>query len=170
MLNGLDLFSGIGGLTMALSPWVRPIAYCEKDRYCHAVLLSRMRKRELPRAPIWDDITSLRTTMLPRNGGVDIVYGGFPCQDISQAGDQVGLDGPRSKLFFELVRLVNELRPELVFLENVPAITLLGLDRVLAELTSLEALLDAFLESDDLFFAVPVHREQAWNANHGYRE
>lgn len=59
MLNGLSLFSGIGGIDVALSEWVRPIAYCEIDPYCQAVLLSRMADESLPNAPIWDDITSL---------------------------------------------------------------------------------------------------------------
>lgn len=59
MLNGLDLFSGIGGLSIALKPWVRTVAYCERDRYAQAVLLSRIASGELDRAPIWDDVTSL---------------------------------------------------------------------------------------------------------------
>lgn len=59
MLNGLDLFSGIGGISIALSKWVRPIAYCEIDPYCQAVLLSRMASGELVHAPIWDDVTNL---------------------------------------------------------------------------------------------------------------
>lgn len=130
MLNGLDLFSGIGGITLALSQWIKPIAYCESDRFCHAVLLSRMRQRELPHAPIWDDITSLRSTMLPRHGGIDIIYGGFPCQDISAAGAGAGLAGERSGLYFEIERLVRETKPTFVFLENVPAIRTRGLGRV----------------------------------------
>ena len=135
MLNGLDLFSGIGGLTVALAPWVRPIAYCEQDRFAQSVLLSRMAKSDLPCAPIWDDVRTLRGGMLP--GPPDVIYGGFPCQDISVAGDGVGLGGSRSGLFFEVIRLICELRPRFVFLENVPAITVRGLDRVLLELTSL---------------------------------
>ena len=58
-MNGLSLFSGIGGLDVALSDWVRPIAYCEIDPYCQAVLLSRMADGNLEEAPIWPDITSL---------------------------------------------------------------------------------------------------------------
>jgi len=86
-MNGLDLFSGIGGLTIALSEWVNPIAYCENDRYAQSVLLSRMSEGLLPVAPIWDDVTTLNASMLPtelRKGGeegstsVDIIYGGFP--------------------------------------------------------------------------------------------
>jgi len=58
-VNGLDLFSGIGGLSLALAPWVRPIAYCENDRWAQALLLSRMSKGQLPRAAIWDDVRTL---------------------------------------------------------------------------------------------------------------
>src|SRR5690606_10421534 len=130
MLRGLDLFSGIGGLTLALAPWVRPVAYCENDRYATAVLLSRMRTGDLPCAPIWDDVRTLRGDMLP---SVDIIYGGFPCQDISCAGRGAGLAGGRSGLFFEIARLARELRPRFVFLENVPAITTRGLGDVLGE-------------------------------------
>lgn len=64
MLNGLDLFSGIGGLTLALQEWVRPIAYCENDRYAQSVLLSRIADGELPRAPIFSDVTCLDKTCL----------------------------------------------------------------------------------------------------------
>lgn len=136
MLNGLDLFSGIGGITIALKEWVRPIAYCESDRYCQSVLLSRMRDGSLPRAPIWDDVTSLDSSMFsPREA--DIVYGGFPCQDLSVAGTGKGLEGERSGLFFEIIRLASELRPRFVFLENVPAISVRGLERVCLEFTAL---------------------------------
>lgn len=131
---GLDLFSGIGGLTKALADYVHPIAYCENDRYAQAVLLSRMRTGDIPCAPIWDDITTLQGSMCPP---VDIIYGGFPCQDISVAGRGAGLDGKRSGLFFEIIRLVGELRPRFVFLENVSAITVRGSERVTGELCKL---------------------------------
>lgn len=134
MLNGLDLFSGIGGITLGLEPWVKTIAYCENDRYAQAVLLSRMQEGRLPIAPIWDDVGTLTHKHLPI---VDIITGGFPCQDISVAGTGGGLDGSRSGLFFEIIRLISELRPRFIFLENVPAITVRGLDRVLLELTAL---------------------------------
>lgn len=58
-MNGLDLFSGIGGISLALKHYIRPIAYCEIDLYCQSVLLSRMQEGDLPKAPIWDDVTSL---------------------------------------------------------------------------------------------------------------
>jgi DNA (cytosine-5)-methyltransferase 1 len=133
MLNGLDLFSGIGGLTLALSPWIRPVAYCERDRYCQAVLLSRMERYELPPAPIWDDVCTLRWPMLKK---VDAVYGGFPCQDISLAGLGKGLAGERSGLAFEVFRLVDEFKPTFIFLENVPGIRTRGGETVGKELAS----------------------------------
>lgn len=135
MLNGLDLFSGIGGLTVALSPWVKPVAYCEKERYAQSVLLSRMGDGSVPRAPIWDDIKTLRGESL--NPLIDIVYGGFPCQDISVAGNGAGLAGERSGLFFEICRLVKEIKPAFIFLENVPAIRTRGLREVIRALTDL---------------------------------
>lgn len=133
-MNGLDLFSGIGGIALALKEWVRPVAYCEIDRYAQAVLLSRMADGRLPRGPIWDDVTSLRGAMLP---GVDIIYGGFPCQDISAAGLGAGLGGERSGLFQHIARLVSETNPRFVFLENVPAIRTRGLNGVCQTFTEL---------------------------------
>ena len=119
MLNGLDLFTGIAGITVALSEWVKPVAYCENDRYAQAVLLSRMGDGSIPRAPIWDDVRTLTGEMLPT---IDIIYGGFPCQDVSVAGARKGLDGERTGLFREAIRLVRECRPQFVFLENVPGV------------------------------------------------
>lgn len=135
MINGLDLFSGIGGITLALSEWVRPIAYCEIDRYVQGVLLSRIGDGHLPAAPIWDDIRTLRGEDLSEP--VDIVYGGFPCQDLSAAGAGRGLAGERSGLYFELERIVRETKPAFVFLENVPAIRTRGLGRVVWGLSEL---------------------------------
>lgn len=134
MLNGLGLFDGIGGLSIALRDWVLPKAYCEIDRYAQCVLLSRMSEGELFQAPIWDDVRTLKGELLPP---IDMVYAGFPCQDISVAGHGAGLDGERSGLFFEIIRLVGELGPKFVFLENVPAITTRGGLRVITEFARL---------------------------------
>lgn len=133
-LNGLDLFSGIAGNSLALGEWVNTVAYCEGDRHAQAVLLSRMREGIIPSRPIWDDVTTLQGGLLP---GIDIIIGGFPCQDISVAGKGAGLSGERSGLFFEIVRLAKEIKPSFLFLENVPAIRTRGLDVVIQELTSI---------------------------------
>lgn len=134
-LVGLDLFSGIGGLTRALGGYVLPSAYCEIDPYCRAVLLSRMWTGDLPVAPVWDDVRTLRRAEL--HDDFDIIYGGFPCQDISVAGRGAGLAGERSGLFFQITRLARELRPRFVFLENVPAIRTRGGNVVGEELARL---------------------------------
>jgi DNA (cytosine-5)-methyltransferase 1 len=133
-MYGLDLFSGIGGIGLALEPWVRTVAYCEQDRYAQSVLLSRMQSGQIDRAPIWDDVTTLQTELLPR---IDIIFGGFPCQDLSVAGRGAGLAGERSGLFFEIARLVRECQPQFVFLENVPAIRTRGGEIVVKELASI---------------------------------
>lgn len=134
-LNGLDLFSGYGGITLGLSQWVRPIAYCEVDRYARGILLSRMSENKITRAPIWDDIRTLDGTQF--KGIVDIIYGGFPCQDISTAGTGKGLGGERSGLFYEVCRLVKEINPQFVFLENVPAIRTRGLSKIVSQFTNM---------------------------------
>jgi len=135
VLNGLDLFSGIGGLTIALNEWVRPIAYCEIDTYCQGVLLSRMADNDIAAAPIWDDITTLAGVDF--TWPIDIIYGGFPCQDISIAGHGKGLAGERSGLFFEMLRLSKEIRPQYLFIENVPGITSNDGVRVVKEIAEL---------------------------------
>lgn len=137
MLNGLDLFSGIGGLSIALSEWVKPIAYCEIDTYCQGVLLSRISEGRLPRPStgIWDDIKTFDGSVFKKS--IDIMYGGFPCQDISVAGRGKGLEGERSGLFFEIMRLAKEIKPPFIFLENVPAITSRGGLRVVREIAEM---------------------------------
>lgn len=151
---------------MALAPWVQPVAYCETDRYCQALLLSRMAEGRLPYAPIWPDVRTLSAGLLERVP-VDIVYGGFPCQDISIAGDGVGLEGERSKLFYEVARLVREIRPSFVFLENVAAIAFRGLDRVAAEMAALgyDCRWDMLRASD---VGAPHRRERWWLLAHSH--
>lgn len=134
-MYGLDLFSGIGGISLALERLgVRTVAYCESDRYAQGVLLSRMQSGELNTAPIWDDVKTLRGEMLPQ---IDIIFGGFPCQDISCAGSGKGLAGERSSLFYEIIRLTKEIIPSFVFLENVPAIRARGLREVVRAFTEI---------------------------------
>lgn len=118
---------------MALKPYVQTVAYCEIEPYCQAVLLERMHSGDLDIAPIWDDVTTLNSEILDTE--IDIIFGGFPCQDVSVAGRQAGIaEGTRSGLFFHVMRLVREFRPSFVFLENVAAICNNGLDVVLKEI------------------------------------
>ncbi len=147
-MNGLDLFSGIGGITKALEGYVKPVAYCENDRYAQAVLLSRMGSGDLPYAPIWDDIRTLGADEI--SGYPEIIYGGFPCQDISIAGRGAGLAGKRSGLFFEILRLAKEVKPKFIFLENVPNIRTKGLQIVVREL--------ADIGYDCRWFALPAYQ------------
>ena len=135
MLNGLDLFTGIGGMSFGLRGYIRPVAYCECEVYCQKVLLSRMATRELPNCPIWDDIRTLSGDEFRER--IDIIYGGFPCQDISIAGNGKGLGGERSGLFFEMLRLAKEIEPKFIFIENVPAITTRGGLQIVKEIASL---------------------------------
>jgi DNA (cytosine-5)-methyltransferase 1 len=135
VLHGLDVFSGIGGLTLALSDWAKPIAYCEIDTYCQGVLLSRMADGLIGHAPIWDDIASFPVESFA--GQVDFIYGGFPCQGFSIAGAGKGLEDERSGLFLHLMRLCSEIKPRFIFLENVPAICTRGGTTVVRQIASL---------------------------------
>lgn len=136
-INGLDLFSGIGGISLALQPWVKTICYVEMDYYCQAVLMSRMRSGKLDNAPIWDDVQSFDAA--PWIGSVDIISGGFPCQDISIAGTGKGLAGRQSGLFYQMAQIIYDVSPTFVFLENVPAILTKGRGgyEVIATLTAM---------------------------------
>ena len=141
-LRGLDLFSGIGGISEALVPWVETVAYCENDKFPQAVLLSRMERGEIDTAPIWDDVTTLSKKVLNEAGlkEIDIITGGWPCQGNSVAGKRLGMEDLRSGLVREVTRLVGELRPELVFLENVAGVLSApgdGLGYILNEMASM---------------------------------
>lgn len=135
MLNGLSLFTGYAGIDIALADYVRPVLYCEIERYPQAILVSRMDDRSAHFAPIWNDVTTLDGKKL--RGLVDIITAGFPCQDISTAGKGAGLEGKRSGLFYEVARLVEEIRPSYILLENVPAIRTRGAVEVQKKLSSL---------------------------------
>ena len=131
-MNGLDLFSGIGGISLALRPWVRTVAYCEIDSYARKVLEKNIDAGCLDEAPIHPDVTKLTGENF--NERIDIITAGFPCQDISVAGRGKGLEGERSRLFFEILRLSEEVKPTFIFLENVPAIRVRGLGTVVTQL------------------------------------
>jgi hypothetical protein len=133
VLRSLDLFTGIGGFTAALRGIARPVAMCDMDPDAQAVLKGRMEDGLLPTCPIFRDVRSLRAKDL--SGPVDLIAGGFPCQDVSSIGKRGGLTGARSGLIREVLRLADETRAPLVFLENVSALVNKGLDWVVGELS-----------------------------------
>lgn len=120
-LRVLDLFSGIGGFSLGLerTGGFETVAFCEIEPYPRAVLA-----KHWPGVPCYDDVRTLTADTLQRDGiAVDVICGGFPCQDISSAGRQQGMgDGTRSGLWSEVARLVGELRPKFLIVENVAAL------------------------------------------------
>lgn len=135
-MRELHLFAGAGGGILGGELLGHTIVCAvEIEEYPREVLLQRQRDGLLPRFPIWDDITTFDGR--PWNGRVDIVAGGFPCQDISAAGKGAGIKGERSGLWREMARVVSEVRPRYVFVENSPMLTSRGLGRVLGDLSEM---------------------------------
>ncbi len=134
-LRLLDLFSGIGGFSLGLerTGGFETVAFCEIEDYPRRVLA-----KHWPEVHCYEDIRELDATTLQRHGiEVDAICGGFPCQDISTAGNGAGIEGERSGLWSEYARLIGELRPQVVFVENVAALLGRGLDKVLGDLASI---------------------------------
>lgn len=159
-MRELALFAGAGGGILAgkLLGW-RTVCAVEKNPYAASVLLARQNDGLLPHFPIWDDVCTFDGR--PWRGIVDVVSGGFPCQDISVAGKGAGIDGARSGLWGEMFRIVCEVRPRFVFVENSPALTGRGLGRVLGDLASVG--FDAqwgVLGANDV--GAPHKRERIW--------
>jgi DNA (cytosine-5)-methyltransferase 1 len=130
----LSLFAGIGGFDLGLerTGGFETVAFCEIDKKAQQVL-----RKHWPKVPIYDDVTSLTAERLDADGiAVDVICGGFPCQDISLAGRGAGIEGERSGLWGEYARLVREIRPRFVIVENVSALLGRGLDRVLMDLAA----------------------------------
>ncbi|MDW5562589.1 MAG: DNA cytosine methyltransferase [Methanomassiliicoccus sp.] len=131
-----SLFSGIGGIDLGLERAGMKVSWqCEHDPKSKKPFGEQFNQRILGQhwqgVELYGDVCEIDTDDLER---VDIIAGGFPCQDISQAGKGVGISGPRSSLFFEAMRIVRDLRPRFVLLENVPALRYRGLGHVLQEL------------------------------------
>lgn len=131
----------------------------EIDAHCQRVLAQRQRDGHLKPFPIWDDIRTFDGK--PWNGCIDVVSGGFPCQDISSAGRGAGLAGDRSGLWFEMLRVIGEVRPAYVFAENSPMLRTRGLDVVLQGLADLGfdvawGVLGAW------HVGAPINRERLW--------
>ena len=127
----LDLFSGVGGFSLGLErAGMTTVAFCEIDAKARLVL-----KKHWPDVPVFEDITTL--TKADIHDEIDIIAGGFPCQDISLAGKGAGLAGARSGLWSEFHRLIAEIKPRYAVIENVSALRNRGLDTVLRSLAEI---------------------------------
>lgn len=135
-LRELALFAGAGGgiLGGKLLGW-RTVCAVERDAYPAQVLAQRQNDGVLPPFPIWSDVESFDGK--PWKGIVDVVSGGFPCQDISVAGGGDGIEGKKSGMWRHAKRIIREVEPEIVYLENSPALTSRGLGRVLGDMAEL---------------------------------
>jgi DNA (cytosine-5)-methyltransferase 1 len=133
-MHVLDLFSGIGGFSLGLErAGMRTLAFCEIDPYCQAIL-----RRHWPAVPVYDDVRTLTAERLRADGiAVDAIAGGFPCQDISRAGNGAGISGPQSGLWSEYARLIGEIRPQYAIMENVAALLERGMDTVCGDLAAI---------------------------------
>ena len=160
MLRELALFAGAGGGILGghLLGW-RTVCAVEYDAYAASVLVARQNDGCLPHFPIWDDVRTFDGG--PWRGRVDVISGGFPCQDISTAGKGAGIGGERSGLWREFARIIREVRPRFVFVENSPALVTRGLGVVLGGLAALGY--DAewgVLGADDV--GAPHRRKRIW--------
>ena len=135
-LNELALFAGAGGgiLGGKLLGW-RTVCAVEWEPYPASVLCARQNDGILPPFPIWDNVQTFDGK--PWRGIVEVVSGGFPCQDISAAGRGGGIDGERSGMWKEMARIIGEVRPQYAFIENSPMLTIRGLESVLADLAKM---------------------------------
>ena len=127
-----SLFSGIGGFELGLEraiPGLETIWQVEQVEFCQKVL-----QKHWPNAKIYDDVRNINKNNVEP---IDILCGGFPCQDISLAGKGEGINGKKSGLWWEMHRIIGELRPRIAIMENVPAITFRGLDSVLGSLSEI---------------------------------
>lgn len=158
-LRVLDLFSGIGGFSLGLerTGGFETVAFCEIEHYPRRVLA-----KHWPKVPCYHDVRTLTADTLARDGiAVDVICGGFPCQDVSQAGNGRGLAGERSGLWFEFQRLVRELQPKFIIVENVAALLDRGMGDVLGGLAAIgyDAEWHSIRASDA---GVPQSRPRVW--------
>jgi len=135
-LNELHLFAGAGGgILGGMLLGHTTVCAVEIEEYPRRVLLQRQRDGILPRFPIWDDVQTFDGR--PWRGKVDILCGGFPCQDISSAGRGAGIGGSKSSMWGHMARITDEIRPRYVFAENSPNLVSRGLGQVICDLSSM---------------------------------
>lgn len=136
-VNGLALCAGIEGIGLGLSlavPGYRTVCAVEWDAYCAAVLVAHQQAGALPPFPVWDSVESFDGR--PWRGRVDIVTAGWPCQPWSVAGQRRGVRDERW-IWPDIARVIREVGPRFVFLENVPGLLTGGLGHVLGDLAAL---------------------------------
>ena len=129
-LFGLSLCSGAGGIDLGLTialPGYRTVGHVERETFAAATLVARMEDTSLDQAVVWDDVGTFDGR--PWRGAVDIVTAGYPCQPFSVAGKRRGADDPRH-LWPHVARIVGEVEPPFVFLENVAHHLRLGFPEV----------------------------------------
>lgn len=133
-LKVLDLFSGFGMFSLGLTrAGMETVAFCEILKYPQKILSLRY-----PDVPIYTDVCALTHERLAADGiAPDVICGGFPCQDLSVAGKGAGLDGERSGLYREVIRLARTIRPRYILLENVAELLSRGLGVVLGDLAKI---------------------------------
>jgi DNA (cytosine-5)-methyltransferase 1 len=163
-MNELALFAGAGGGILGghLLGW-RTVCAVEWEPYAASVLLARQNDGILPTFPIWDDVQTFDGK--PWAGRIDVISGGFPCQDISAAGRGAGIKGTRSGMWGHMARIIGEVEPRYVYVENSPMLTSRGLGTVLGDLASLgfDARWGVVSASD---VGAPHQRDRIWIVAH----
>ena len=135
-MNELALFAGAGGGILGghLLGW-KTICAVEWEPYAASVLVARQNDKILPPFPIWDDVQTFDGK--PWRGIVDVVSGGFPCQDISAAGKGAGINGKRSGMWKHMARIIEEVQPAYAYIENSPMLRTRGLGVVLQDIAKM---------------------------------
>ena len=135
-LRTMHLFAGAGGGILAdLLLGHQPVCAVEINEYCQQVLSARQKEGCLPWFPIFADVQQFDGK--PWRGIVDVVSGGFPCQDISSAGKGAGIEGERSSMWKHMARIISEVRPRFAFMENSPLLVSRGLAVVISDLAEI---------------------------------
>jgi DNA (cytosine-5)-methyltransferase 1 len=162
MMNVLSLFAGIGGLELGLErAGMTVVGQVEINPFCRSVL-----DKHWPGVPRHDDVrTATQWWDSQPRPVVDLICGGFPCQDISHAGKRAGITGPKSSLWGAMLDTIRHLRPRYVLVENVSALAIRGLDTVLADLAGIGFDAEwATLRASD--FGAPHNRERLYILAH----